>query len=89
MFGFSLGFWAIQPLGPGTPGGVIGSIPHLPWVSSWMSPWLATPTISAHIVGRKKMQVEAFVAWLVSQSFHWKSCLVIGDGQFRLHIPHY
>lgn len=34
-----------------------------------------------------RLLVEGFVAGLVSQSLHWKSCLVTGDGLFRLVIP--
>lgn len=33
-----------------------------------------------------KLWVEGFVAGLVSQSLHWKSSQVTGDGRFRFHF---
>ena len=35
------------------------------------------------------LQVEGFVAGLVPQSLHLRSCLVTEDGQFRPRVPHY
>ena len=96
VFGSILGLWAIWPLVSGLPGSVRFGLPHLPWVSSWTSHWLAILTISVpplpqHILKAEQCVGLRFCGW-VGVPIPLLELLPgqeIGEGELKLHIPHY
>lgn len=57
------------------------------WVSNWTGYWLAITPVSAFLCRQDKFGDESFGGGLVSLLLRWGSCLAIGSGLFRFHIP--
>jgi len=60
-------------------------------VVGWPLPWFLRhlyPPQHPHIFQAGQVVGWRFCAGLVSQSIHWKCCLVTAEGQLRLWIPH-
>lgn len=71
---------------------VRGGHPLMAWISSWLSHWLAISSIllhllTLHILSAGQILGLRCVVQLISQSTHWKACLVTKNGQTGSIFP--
>lgn len=61
MFESVLPLWAKQPLVPDPPDSVRGGLPLVTWITSLISHWLTTPTISVPYLSQDILQAKLTV----------------------------
>ena len=68
IFDSILGIWAIQLLGPGPQGSVMGGLPLLAWELNLINHWLATPTVFEPLLPNtscRQDKCRSKVLWLI------------------------